>query len=54
MTRHRTVARHIGLHTPLARWGFAVCAAFALLNGLLWPGLTCTAIALYAWRSRQH
>ena len=52
MTRRRTPARRIGLHDPLGRWGFTVCAVFALLNGLILPGLVCTAIALYAWRNR--
>jgi hypothetical protein len=52
VARRRTPGRHLGLHTPLARWGFVVCAAFALLNGLLWPGLAATAIALYAWKNR--
>lgn len=52
MTRRRTIPHRLGLHDPLARWGFAVLAAFALLNGLLWPGLICTAIALYAWKNR--
>ncbi|WP_176741395.1 hypothetical protein [Streptomyces sp. LUP30] len=52
MPRRRTIIRHIGLHDPLGRWGFTVLAAFALLNGLILPGLVCTAIALYAWRNR--
>lgn len=52
MPRRRT-ARRLGLHTPLARWGFAVCAAFALLNGLLWPALFSGAIALYAWKGQK-
>ncbi|WP_329215185.1 hypothetical protein OG352_06240 [Streptomyces sp. NBC_01485] len=52
MPRRRTTTHRIGLHGPLARWGFTVCAVFALLNNLLWPGLIATAIALYAWRNR--
>lgn len=52
MTRRRTVTHRIGLHNPLGRWGFTTLAAFALLNGLILPGLACTAIALYAWRNR--
>lgn len=52
MPRRRTIIRRIGLHDPLGRWGFTVLAAFALLNGLILPGLVCTAIALYAWRNR--
>jgi hypothetical protein len=52
MTRRRTPVRHIGLHDPLGRWGFTVLAAFALLNGVLLPGLICTAVALYAWKGQ--
>jgi hypothetical protein len=46
------IIRRLGLRTALARWGFAVCAAVALLNGLLWPALVSGAIAAYAWRNR--
>jgi hypothetical protein len=49
--RHR-IAHRIGLHTALARWGFAVCAAVALLNGLLWPALFAGLVAAYAWKVR--
>jgi len=52
VTRRRTLAHRIGLHDPLGRWGFTVLAAFALLNGLLLPGLACTAVALYAWKGQ--
>ena len=56
MPRRRTIAdritRRIGLHSRLGRWGFSICAAFALLNGLIWPGLACTAVAIYAWKIR--
>jgi hypothetical protein len=52
VTRRRTTTHRIGLHNPLGRLGFTVLAAFALLNGLLLPGLICTAIAIYAWRNR--
>lgn len=51
MSRRRTLAQRIGLHKPLGRYGFTVCAVFALLNGLFLPGLVCTAIAAYAWRT---
>lgn len=50
MPRRRTPTHRLGLHDPLGRWGFTLLAAFALLNGLLLPGLICTAIALYAWK----
>lgn len=52
MTRRRTFADRINLHSALGRYGFTICAAAALLNGLLLPGLICTAIALYAWKNR--
>ncbi len=52
MPRRHTIAHRIGLHSPLARWGFTVCAAVALLNGLLWPALVSGIIAAYAWRDR--
>lgn len=50
--RHRTITSLLGLHSPLGRWGFTTCAAFALLNGLIWPGLACAVLAAYAWRNR--
>jgi hypothetical protein len=50
--RHRTIARRIGLNSPLARWGFSICAVVALLNHLYTPALISGAIAAYAWRNR--
>ncbi|MFB6955480.1 hypothetical protein ACFCYB_00230 [Streptomyces sp. NPDC056309] len=49
--RHRT-AHRLGLGSWLGRWGFTVLAVVALANGLQLPCLICTAIAIYAWRSR--
>lgn len=46
------IARRIGLHTALGRYGFTVLAALALLNHLLWPALITGSIAAYAWRNR--
>jgi hypothetical protein len=37
---------------PLARYGFTVCAAVALLTAQPGPFLVCAALAAYAWRSR--
>ncbi|MGW5123268.1 hypothetical protein ACWEQ7_04235 [Streptomyces sp. NPDC004069] len=50
MTRRRRAPP--GLDSPLARWGFTICAVVALANHLPLPGLACTAIAIYAWRNR--
>lgn len=50
--RPRTIADRINLGSPLGRYGFTACAALALLNGLLLPGLICTLIAAYAWKNR--
>lgn len=53
MKPRRRPTHHLdALHSPLGRWGFAVLAAFALLNNIIIPGLICTAIALYAWGKR--
>ncbi|MFM9616828.1 hypothetical protein ACKI14_02560 [Streptomyces turgidiscabies] len=52
MTRRHTLAQRLAIRTPLARWGFSVLAAIALLNGLLLPGLACTIVAAYAWKKR--
>jgi predicted anti-sigma-YlaC factor YlaD len=46
------IIRRLGLRTALARWGFTVCAAVALLNGLLWPALFAGLVAAYAWKVR--
>ena len=35
---------------PLARWGFTVCSAVALVTGQPLPFLVCAALAAYAWR----
>ncbi len=37
----------------LARWGFTVCAAVALVTGQPLPCLVCTALAAYSWRSAR-
>jgi hypothetical protein len=42
--------RHFG--TPLARWGFSVCAAVALLTEQTLPFLVSAAVAAYAWKIR--
>lgn len=36
---------------PLARYGFTVCAAVALLTAQPGPFLVCAALAAYSWRS---
>jgi hypothetical protein len=36
---------------PLARYGFTVCAAVALLTGQTGPFLVTAVLAAYAWRS---
>lgn len=38
--------------SPLARWGFTVLAAVAVLTAQPGPFLVCAALAAYAWRSR--
>jgi hypothetical protein len=44
--------RYLNLSSPLGRYGFAVLAILALANGQPIPGLICTGIALYAWKTR--
>lgn len=50
--RHRTITDRIGMHTALARWGFTVCAAVALLTAQPGPFLITAVLALYAWKTR--
>ena len=38
---------------PLARHGFTVCAAVALLTGQTGPFLVCAVLAAYAWRCKR-
>ncbi len=38
---------------PLARYGFTVCAAVALLTGQTGPLLVCAVLAAYAWRCKR-
>jgi hypothetical protein len=38
---------------PLARWGFTVCAAVALLTGQTSPFLVSAVLAAYAWRCKR-
>jgi hypothetical protein len=38
--------------TPLARWGFTVCAAVAFLTEQTLPFLVSAAVAAYAWKIR--
>ncbi|MCM8548915.1 hypothetical protein [Streptomyces sp. STCH 565 A] len=38
--------------SPLARYGFTVCAIAALATGQKVPFLVTAALALYAWRCR--
>jgi len=40
--------------TPLARYGFTVCAAVALLTNQPAPFLFSAALAAYAWRIRPR
>ncbi|MFB6787670.1 hypothetical protein ACFCWT_13440 [Streptomyces olivaceus] len=40
--------------TPLARWGFSVCAVVALLTAQPGPFLVTTILAAYAWRVRPR
>jgi hypothetical protein len=46
------VSRHF--RSPLARWGFSVCAVVALATAQPGPFLVCTAIAAYAWRCKPR
>ncbi|MBL3669074.1 hypothetical protein JL475_24385 [Streptomyces sp. M2CJ-2] len=39
--------------TPLARWGFTVCAVAALATAQPGPFLVTTVLAAYAWRCRR-
>jgi hypothetical protein len=39
---------------PLARWGFTVLAAVALLTAQPGPFLVTTALAAYAWRCKPR
>ncbi|MCZ7413056.1 hypothetical protein [Streptomyces sp. WMMC897] len=43
--------RHI--RGPLARYGFAACAAVALATDQLLPALVCAALAAYAWKAHR-
>ena len=38
--------------SPLARWGFTVCAAVALLTAQPGPFLVTAVLATYAWKNR--
>jgi hypothetical protein len=40
--------------SPLARYGFTVCAAVALLTAQPGPFLVTTALAAYAWRCKPR
>ena len=40
--------------TPLARWGFTVLAAVALLTAQPGPFLVTAALAAYAWRCQPR
>jgi hypothetical protein len=46
------VNRH--LRSPLARWGFTLCAVVALATAQPGPFLVTTALAAYAWRSKPR
>lgn len=39
--------------SPLARYGFTVCALVALATAQPGPFLVTTALAAYAWRNRR-
>ena len=41
------------LRSPLARYGFTVLAAVAVLTAQPGPFLVCAALATYAWRCRH-
>lgn len=45
------MSRHF--RTPLARYGFTVCAVVALLTAQPGPFLFSAALAAYAWRNRR-
>jgi hypothetical protein len=45
--------RHL-FRRPLARCGFTVCAAVALLTAQPGPFLVCAALAAYSWRARRR
>ncbi|MFB7461269.1 hypothetical protein [Streptomyces sp. NPDC056188] len=51
MTRRRRAP--LGLDSWLGRWGFTTLAVLALANHQPGPGLACTLVAIYAWRSRR-
>jgi hypothetical protein len=46
------VNRHF--RSPLARWGFTVCAVVALATAQPGPFLVTTALAAYAWRCKPR
>ncbi|CAL9350293.1 hypothetical protein SUDANB1_00447 [Streptomyces sp. enrichment culture] len=46
------MSRHF--RSPLARWGFTVLAAVAVLTAQLGPFLVTAAIAAYAWRCKPR
>ncbi|MEH0417843.1 hypothetical protein [Streptomyces sp. B21-083] len=52
MTRRRSIAQRLAMHTPLARWGFTVLAVIALATAQTGPFLACAVLAAYAWRCR--
>lgn len=52
--RHHTLADQLGLRSPLARWGFLVCALVAAATGQFTPFLLSAAVAAYAWRTHRH
>lgn len=45
------MSRHF--RSPLARWGFTVCAVVALATAQPGLFLVTTALAAYAWRNRR-
>lgn len=45
--------KHI-FRTPLARWGFTVCAVVAIATAQPGPFLVTAALATYAWRCRPR
>lgn len=44
------MSRHF--RSPLARWGFTVCALLAAATGQLGPAVFAGALAYYAWKVR--
>ncbi|MFD4257738.1 hypothetical protein ACFWR9_08900 [Streptomyces sp. NPDC058534] len=46
------MSRHF--RTPLARYGFTVCAVVSLMTAQPGPFLVTTALAVYAWRCRRR